>query len=57
MLQKIHRVIPFNSLINGLPKEGEVGNPNKFDFIKHMPVQILTSTTVPRVEDLSKPPS
>lgn len=48
MLQMIHRVIPFNSLINRLPKEGEVGIPKKFDFIKHMQVAILTSTTVSR---------
>ena len=47
MLQMIHRVIPFNSLINRLPKEGEVGIPKKFDFIKHMQVAILTSTTDP----------
>ena len=57
MLQMIHRVIPFNSLINGLPKEGEVGIPEKFDFIKRMQVAILTSTTVPGVQKLSQPPS
>ena len=51
----IHRVTPFNSLINGLPKEGGVGNPKKFDFIKHMPVANLTPTTVPRVQKLSQP--
>ena len=34
--------------MNGLPKEGEVGIPKKFDFIKHMQVAILTSTTVPQ---------
>ena len=57
MLQMIQRVIPFNSLINGLPKEGEVGIPEKFDFIKRMQVAILTSTTVPGVQKLSQPPS
>ena len=55
MRQMIHRVTPFSSLINGLPKEGEVGNPKKFDFIKHMPAALLTPTTVPRVQKLSQP--
>ena len=30
------------------PGKGEVGIPKKFDFIKHMPVAILTSITVPQ---------
>ena len=34
MLQMIHRVIPFNSLINGLPKEGEEGIPKEIWLYK-----------------------
>ena len=45
---------------NGLPQEGgwggRVGNPQEFDFMKRIQVGILTSTTVPRVGNLTQRP-
>ena len=35
--------------INGLPQDGESGNPGELDFVKRTWVGILTSTMIPRV--------
>ena len=44
--------------INGLPQYGgEGGDPRELDFVKRTWVEILTSTTVPRVGNLTQPPS
>ena len=39
------------------PRMGGPGNPRELDFVKRTWVAILTSTTVPRVGNLTRPPS
>ena len=39
------------------PRMGGPGNPRELDFVKRTWVGILTSTTVPRVGNLTRPPS
>ena len=39
------------------PRMGGLGNPRELDFVKGTWVGILTSTTVPRVGNLTQPPS